>query len=34
MKGAIHGLWVMNGITPGTQEMISGVAGWIAARWR
>jgi acetyl esterase len=34
MKGAIHGLWVMNGITPRTQEMIGSVAGWIAARWR
>jgi acetyl esterase len=29
-KGAIHGLWVMNGVTPGTQEMIGWVAEWIA----
>lgn len=34
MKGAVHGLWVMNSLGPATGDMIGGVADWIAARWR
>lgn len=33
MKGTVHGLWVMNAITPATADMIGGVAEWIARRW-
>ena len=33
-KGAVHGLWVMNAITPAAAELIGEVAGWIRRRWR
>lgn len=33
MKGAVHGLWVMNGVGPGTAEMIEGVARWCRMLW-
>lgn len=34
MKGVVHGLWVMNSLGPATEDMIGGVARWIASRWR
>lgn len=32
--GTVHGLWVMNAITPATAELIGDAAAWIASRWR
>jgi acetyl esterase len=33
MRGAVHGLWVMNAIGPATGEMIGGVARWCRDLW-
>ena len=33
-KGAVHGLWVMNAITPAAAELIGKVADWIRWRWQ
>lgn len=32
-KGAIHGFWVMNAVTPATGEVIADVGAWIRGRW-
>ncbi len=33
IKGAVHGLWVMNGVGPATSDMIGGVARWCRGLW-
>jgi acetyl esterase len=34
IKGGVHGLWLMNALSPATAEMIGGVAGWCRSIWR
>lgn len=33
-KGTVHGLWVMNAVTPAASELIGDVARWVRSRWR